>query len=171
MRMKPNFYKVSMLVFIGLFVAGCALKPATIGNAVKGHAEFPTLSVQIQECIAGQPEIKDKIRAPWNRLVDKWVLAGDLEPDASMLTALVNAPSEIQEAKRDALFIEGVLLAAGVDCGPQTRATWDNIKVTFIEIETAIAANQQFVEVIEWTNLLAAILNGRADKVERMPFA
>lgn len=158
-----------IVMLAALVITGCGtLKPSTITDAVIGHATFPSLSVAVQECVSDEPDVRAMIVDPFNRLVDQWSAAGDLEPDASLIVALAGAQNEVRAAKRDWSLIKATIVDAGIDCGPAVASQVANIEQTFGEIESAILSNERAVYALEWGQLLASVVLGNRAKVVRM---
>ncbi len=122
----------------------------------------------VSECVSDYPDVRSQVTEPFNRLVDKWSAADDLEADATLLIALAGAKSEVSEAKRDWITIKTIIVSAGIDCGPAVKSQVANIETTFTEIESAILSNERAVYALEWGNLLASVVLGRRGEVVRM---
>jgi len=161
--------KALLTTCLAILLVGCvSITPATISNAVMGHASFPSLSMAVQECVSDTPEVRESITEPFNVLVDLWHSADDLEPDATILVALAGAQMEVAKAKTAWVQIKSEIVSAGIDCGPAVKAQVANIEQTFNEIETAILSNERAVYALEWANLLASVVLGRRGDVVRM---
>jgi hypothetical protein len=149
-----------------LILSGCSsINPRTFTNAVIGHASFPSLSMEVSDCVSDYPSVRDEITPPFNRLVDIWQSASKLKPDASLIVALAGARSQVTQAKQDWSLIKSTIIGAGIDCGPAVAYQVQNIEQTFMEIETAILSNDRAVYALEWANLLAAVVLGSRGKV------
>lgn len=157
------------LAVIAVVLSGCAgLNPSTIANAVTAHAGFPSLSIAVSECVAGNDEVRQTITAPYNRIVDKWAAVNDLNINASLVKVLANAKGEVSEAKTDWALIRSTITDAGLDCGPAVRLQVVNIESTFAEFEAAILSNERAVYILEYADLLAGIVLGRRGEVVRI---
>lgn len=157
------------LVLAGvLFVSACSsLSPGTITDAFVARAQFPTLSMAVSSCIGDHP-VREEIRPAWERLVDKWEEASDLEPNADILVKIAYAPGKIAQAEHDWNLVKTKIVQAGLDCGPGVKASVENIEKTFDEIRDAVKNNQRAVSVLEWANLLRAVVVGGSGKVVRI---
>lgn len=151
-----------------LFISACSsLSPGTITDAFVARASFPTLSMAVSECIGDNP-VREEIRPAWERLVDKWEEASELEPNSEVLIKIANAPVKIIEAENDWVFIKSKIAEAGLDCGPGVRASVENIEETFSEIKGAVQSNQRAVRVLEWASLLRAVVVGGSGEIVRL---
>lgn len=152
-----------------LLLSACALSPTDWGNAVRGHAELPALSVAIQECTAERPDVQAELVEPFNVLVDAWHEARDLELNAELLTVLGNARPKLQEVEGAWFRAKSAVTSAGLDCGLWVRSSVQNIEASFTAITDAIEANERTVMVLDYLQVFAAIFNGRQIDVQRMP--
>lgn len=144
------------------------LKPETITSAVVAHSTFPSLAMQVQECVAEHPEVRDQIVDPFNSLVDLWHSASKLKADATLLVDLVNAKAEVVAGKDSWLTIKSVIVGAGIDCGPAVKAQVARIENIFTELESSILSNERAVYALEWVDLLSSVVLGRRGEVIRM---
>lgn len=155
-----------------LILSGCSIlesiKPETLTNAVVGHASFPSLSMQVSECLADYPEARAQAIEPWDRLVDKWQAADDLEANAELVKVLASAQSQVREAKQDWLTIKALVIESGADCGPAVERQVQIIESAFTDIEAAIKSNEQIVYALQWADLIASIVAGRSTGVVRL---
>ena len=150
---------------ITLALSGCTLNPATIGNAVIAHAQFPSFSMAVSDCLTGRPDVRQKIKPYWNSIVGKWSKANDLPHDGRLIKELANAPYEVMEAEREWLFIKNAILSAGITCDPDVIAMMNRIEQLFGEMKAAVNSNQRVVLVINWLDLLSNIATGRNGEV------
>ena len=158
---------LTLIAFLAL--AGCSsITPSTLTNAFTAHAGFPSLSVAVSECVAGNDDVRSQIADPFNRLVDKWSAADDLELNASLVQVLVGAQSQVQEAKDDWILIKSTIVDAGIDCGPAVSYQVTNVEKTFAEIESAVNSSERVVYALEWGQLLASVVLGQRGQVVRL---
>ena len=154
---------------VALALTGCgSLSPRTIAGAVQGHAEFPSLSMAVSDCLAQHPGVRAEVTPAWSRLADKWDAADDLPRDERLIVALANAPAQVAEAEADWSFIRRTLAANGIDCGPAVAASVGNVERTFGELKAALLGNQRVVYALEWAQVLRTVLVGRAGGVVRL---
>ena len=164
--------KTITTLFAVLILSGCAIldgiKPETLTNAVVGHASFPSLSMQVSECLADYPDARAQAAEPWGRLVDKWQAADDLEANAELIKALASAMDQVREAKRDWLTIKALVIDTGADCGPAVTRQVEITEAAFTDIEQALLSNERVVYALQWVDLIASIVAGRSAEVVRL---
>ena len=159
---------VMVFVLAAVFAAGCSvISPDTVKNAVKGHQEFPSLSILVQECVQGT-ESEVLVAVPFNVLVDKWEAARDLQPDAGLIKVLVGAQDEVREARNAWVQIKNEIVGAGLTCDPAVQPMVANIEKTFTDITGALKQNERLVTVGEWALLISRALVNPHGQVIRM---
>ncbi len=163
--------KTAALLIATLALASCAVKPATWGNAVRGHAALPALSVAILECTASRPDVQASIEKPFNTLVDAWHEARMYEPNQELLIAMANSPAKLRSYKAAWLTAKNAVLDSGLDCGVWVRTEVQNIETTFEALTEALDDNASAVLVLDYLQVFAAIFTGRQIDVQRMPHA
>jgi len=161
-------HKTIIALALAIALAGCGLSPKTVTNAFIGHAQFPSLSMAVSDCLSTEPAVRDDVTPAWNRLVEKWDAADELPRDETLIKALLDAPAQVAEAKADWTYIRATIAAAGIDCGPAVKASVANVEQTFGEIESAIQGSEQAVYILEWFTLLSTVVTGRGGEVVRL---
>lgn len=162
--------RVAIAAFVTLLLTGCqSISTETITGSIVGHAQFPSLSLAVSDCLAERPDVRREVTPAWNRLVDKWEAADDLPRDARLVTALANAPRQVAEAERDWTFIRDAVVDSGLDCGPEVKAMVTNIQDRFKEIKSAVYGNDRAIYVLQWASLLSSVLRGDGNEINRLP--
>jgi len=155
---------------VGLLVSGCGLTPDTMLNAARGKAAALPLALALQECVTDTPAEAD-FAPHFNAVLDKLDLVEGVEFDRTLISVFANSKAEVQDTKDHWNAARTVLVENDITCNAFVVQEAANIEKTFLEIETAMLANERVVYYGEYAITIArlfGLVEGERVTVERM---